>query len=203
MRYESDVISKRIKRSQKIKKFLNIILYIILIPTILFSLFLMFGELGNSKENPSFLNISLYSVVSESMSPRIKVNDIVVVKKGYSNDEFREGNIITFKKDNGEIVTHRIEKIVLSDLQNSYITKGDNNENVDEKIVRYEDIIGKVIYVMPNLGNMFALFKNKYFFIGCMTVLVLVTLYDLRVKKRKIERKKIREKYEKKSNFYF
>lgn len=203
MRYESDVISKRIKRSQKIKKFLNIILYIILIPTILFSLFLMFGELGNSKENPSFLNISLYSVVSESMSPRIKVNDIVVVKKGYSNDEFREGNIITFKKDNGEIVTHRIEKIVLSDLQNSYITKGDNNENVDEKIVRYEDIIGKVIYVMPNLGNMFALFKNKYFFIGCITVLVLVTLYDLRVKKRKIERKKIREKYEKKSNFYF
>ena len=115
MRYESDVISKRIKRNQKIKKFLNIILYIILIPTILFSLFLMFGELGDSKENPSFFNISLYSVVSESMSPRIKVNDIVVVKKGYSNDEFREGNIITFKKDNGEIVTHRIEKIVLSD----------------------------------------------------------------------------------------
>ena len=164
MRYESDVISKRIKRNQKIKKFLNIILYIILIPTILFSLFLMFGELGDSKENPSFFNISLYSVVSESMSPRIKVNDIVVVKKGYSNDEFREGNIITFKKDNGEIVTHRIEKIVLSDLQNSYITKGDNNETVDEEVVRYEDIIGKVIYVMPNLGNMFALLKNKYFF---------------------------------------
>lgn len=203
MRYESDVISKRIKRNQKIKKFLNIILYIILIPTILFSLFLMFGELGDSKKNPSFFNISLYSVVSESMSPRIKVNDIVVVKKGYSNDEFREGNIITFKKDNGEIVTHRIEKIVLSDLQNSYITKGDNNETVDEEVVRYEDIIGKVIYVMPNLGNMFALLKNKYFFASCMIILILVTLYDLRVKKRKLERKKIREKYEKKSNFYF
>ena len=34
-------------------------------------------------------------------------------------------------------------------------------------------------------------------------ILILVTLYDLRVKKRKLERKKIREKYEKKSNFYF
>ncbi len=203
MRYESDVISKRIRRNQKIKKILNIILYIILIPAILFSLFLMFGELGDSKENPSFFNISLYSVVSESMSPRIKVNDIVVVKKGYSNDEFREGNIITFKKDNGEIITHRIEKIVLSDLQNSYITKGDNNETVDEEVVRYEDIIGKVIYVMPNLGNMFALFKNKYFFASCMIILILLTIYDLRVKKRKLERKKIREKYEKKSNFYF
>ena len=73
----------------------------------------------------------------------------------------------------------------------------------DEEVVRYEDIIGKVIYVMPNLGNMFALLKNKYFFASCMIILILVTLYDLRVKKRKLERKKIREKYEKKSNFYF
>lgn len=203
MRYESDVISKRIKRNQKIKKILLIILYIILVPTVLFSLFLIFGELGNSEENPSFFNISLYSVVSESMSPRIKVNDIVVVKKGYSNDEFKEGNIITFRKDNGEIVTHRIEKIVLSDLQNSYITKGDNNETVDEEVVRYEDIIGKVIYVMPNLGNMFSILKNKYFFCGCLLLLIIITWYDFKVKKRKLERKKIREKYEKKSSFYF
>lgn len=203
MRYESDVISKNIKRNQKIKKVLIIILYIILIPTTLFSLFLMFGELGDSNENPSFLNINLYSVVSESMSPRIKVNDIIVVKKGYSNDEFRVGNIITFKKDNGEIVTHRIEEIVLSDLQNSYITKGDNNETTDEEIVRYEDIIGKVIYVMPNFGNVVTLLKNKLFFAGCMVLLTLIVLYDMRVKKRKLERKKIREKYEKKSNFYF
>lgn len=203
MRYETDVISRKIKKSQKIKKFLFIILYIILIPTMLLSLFFMFGELGNSKEGTVFLNMSMYSVISESMSPRINKNDIIIVKRGYKNDEFRVGNIITFKNSDGEIITHRIEEIVLSDLQNAYITKGDNNETVDEEIVRYEDIIGKVIYTMPNFGNVLVIFKNKIFFASCITILVLITLYDMRIKKRKQERKIIREKYEKKSNFYF
>ena len=76
MRYEPEVISKNIKRTQKIKKILIIILYLLLIPTILFSVFLMFVELGNSDEVPSFFNMDVYIVVSESMSPKINVNDM-------------------------------------------------------------------------------------------------------------------------------
>ena len=53
MRYESDVISKNIKRNQKIKKILIIMLYIMLIPTILFSLLVILLELGNSGIFPS------------------------------------------------------------------------------------------------------------------------------------------------------
>ena len=96
MRYEPEVISKNIKRTQKIKKILIIILYLLLIPTILFSVFLMFVELGNSDEVPSFFNMDVYIVVSESMSPKINVNDIILVKKGYTNEQYKEGNIITY-----------------------------------------------------------------------------------------------------------
>ena len=78
MRYEADVISKNIKRKQKIKRILFILLYILLIPTILFSLFLIIIELGNSKEGPSFFNIEIYTVISESMSPRININDKLI-----------------------------------------------------------------------------------------------------------------------------
>ena len=103
MRYESDVISKNIKRSQKIKKILIIILYIMLIPTILFSLLLICLELGNSGKFPSFLNINMeiYTISSKSMEPRLHVNDIIVVKKEYKKEEYKIGNIITYINKDG------------------------------------------------------------------------------------------------------
>lgn len=203
MRYEADVISKNIERKQKIKRFFLIILYIILIPTILFSLFLIILELGNSGELPSSLNIEMYTIISESMKPRLNVNDIIFVKKGYTNDEFKKGNIITYKKENGELITHRIEEVVSSDLKNAYITKGDNNETVDDEIVTYDMIVGKVIYTMPRFGLFMKYLKNKAFFITCVLVLILIMIYDKKQKQKKIERKIIREKHEKKSDFYF
>ena len=88
-------------------------------------------------------------------------------------------------------------------MQKSYITKGDANIAEDTDIVKYENIIGKVIYVMPHLGKIMQLFKNKAFFITCIILLMLSVLNDIRIKKKKLERKKIREKYEKKSKFFF
>lgn len=203
MRYEPDVISKNIKRKQKIKKALIIVLYLMLIPTIIFSLFLIVVELGNSKEVPSSFNIEIYTISSESMSPRLNVNDIIVVKKGYKNDNYKIGNIITFRNSKDEVITHRIDKIANIGGERAYITKGDNNEIEDSELVEYDKIIGKVIYVMPRFGNFVSILKNKVFFGTCIALLVLVIYNDIRLTKKKLERKKIREKYEKKSDFYF
>lgn len=203
MRYEPEVISKNIKKSQKIKKILCIILYLLLIPTILFSIFLMFVELGNSDEVPSFFNMDVYIVVSESMAPKINVNDIILVKKGYENDQYKEGNIITYVRPDGEIITHRIERVTKTGLQRAYITKGDNNTEEDDYIVEYDQIIGKVVYVMPKFGAFVNLLKNKVFFIMCIIVLIFIVIYDRYNRKKIIQRKKIREKYDKKSDFYF
>lgn len=203
MKYENDVISERIRRSQKIKKIFIIILYIILIPIMLFSLLLIILELGNSKEIPSFLNIENYTVTSESMEPKLKKDDIVVVRKGYSNDKFKVGNIITFKRDDGEIITHRIKEIVISEGQNAYITQGDNNEKPDEEVVTYDKIIGKVVYTVPDLGILSRLFTSKLFLVFCVLILILVIMYDKSQRDKKMRRKIEREKHEKKSDFYF
>ena len=202
MRYDIDTISKRVKRNQKIKRILRILFYIVLFMIMLFSLFLILVELGNSYEVPSFLNIDIYTITSDSMSPKIKTNDIIVVKKGNKNEDYKVGNIITFNRK-GEIISHRINKILMAENKKAYITKGDNNITEDEEIVFYKDIIGRVIYVMPNLGNAMRILKNQFFFAGCILVLVFISYYDIRIKKKKQERKLIREKYEKKSNFYF
>lgn len=203
MRYESDTISKNIKRNQKIKKILIIILYIMLIPTILFSLLLICLELGNSGRFPSSLNIEIYTVTSQSMKPRLNTNDIIIVKKGYKNEEYKVGNIISFENSNGEIITHRISEIITSNLQRAYKTKGDNNNVEDEEIVEYDMIIGKVIYTMPKFGIFVNLLKNEFFFTGCIILLCIIVWYDNKRKKKLLERKTTREKYEKKSDFYF
>ncbi len=202
MRYEADVISKNIKRKQKIQKILFILLYILLIPTILFSLFLIIIELGNSKEGPSFFNIELYTVISESMSPRLNINDIVIVKKGYEIESYKKGNIITFIRDN-EVITHRIDRVISADMRPAFITKGDNNKVEDEEIVKYENIIGKVVLTMPKIGALVNLLKNKLFFVSILCLLFGIMYFDNKSKKRRQERKLVREKYEKKSDFYF
>lgn len=203
MRYDENSISKNIERNKKIKKILVILLYIMLIPTILFSMLLICLELGNAGSFPSSLNIELYTVTSESMEPRLNINDIIIVKKGYTNDQYKVGNIITFKNKKGEIITHRISRIVKADLQNAYITKGDSNNAEDEELIKYDKIIGKVVYTMPRFGLVMKLLKNKAFFTMCIGVLILIIIYDNKLKKKKEERKLVREKHEKKSDFYF
>lgn len=84
-----------------------------------------------------------------------------------------------------------------------FITKGDNNEIEDDNIIPYNQVIGKVILVMPKFGKIVTILKNKLFFSFCIIVLIAILFYDIRVKKRKISRKIDREKYEKKSDFYF
>lgn len=96
MRYEPEVISRNIEKNQKLKRILTIILYLLLVPTIMFSLVLIIMELGNSNEVPSFFNNAIYTVTSESMKPKMSVNDIIVVRKGYEGSKYKVGNVITF-----------------------------------------------------------------------------------------------------------
>ena len=204
MRYEADKIASNIEKKGKITKVATIIFIILLIPILFLSYFLITLEVNGTNAESNFFNINVYMVTSESMEPKLKKNDIIIVKKGYNNEKFKIGNIISYIRSDGEIITHRINDVVTSmNGERAYITKGDNNALQDEEIVEYNAIIGKVIYTMPRLGKFINLLKNKLFFGAVLVTLILVVLYDIRITKRKKERKIIREKYEKKSDFYF
>lgn len=100
MRYEPEVISKKVKNKNKLKRIFTIFLYLLLIFTMIFSLFLIILELGNSDEVPSFFNNAIYTISSESMKPKLDINDIIVVRIGYEDTKYKVGNIITFKDNN-------------------------------------------------------------------------------------------------------
>jgi len=80
------------------------------------------------------------------MSPTINAGDILLISK-INPEEIKDGDIITFRE--GEtFVTHRVVEII----NNSFRTKGDANEDPDAKIIRAEQVAGKVIFAIPFLG---------------------------------------------------
>lgn len=96
-------------------------------------------------------NYKLMIVQSGSMEPAIKMGGIVMVKPA---DDYKIGDVISF----GEVTrtksptTHRIYDIRVADGKPYYITKGDANEEPDQKEISKGEIIGKVLFSIPYVG---------------------------------------------------
>ena len=92
-------------------------------------------------------------VISNSMYPTLKINDIIVVKN-VPIDDIKVGDIIVFKSPlNPDIpIVHRVVDIGVRNGVKFFITKGDNNPTRDPWTVTPEMVIGKVIYVIPQIG---------------------------------------------------
>ena len=128
--------------------------------------------------------VSLYTIISGSMLPTIKVYDVVVNLKIDDPVKLKEGDVITFisqsKINYGETITHRINKITYNNGTYYFTTKGDNNLVPDETPVEFNNIIGKVVLKSPQLGQaQFFLLKQ-----GSKLFLVLIPsfgilIYDL------------------------
>lgn len=114
-----------------------------------------------------------YTVLSGSMEPEFYPGDLVVsLYKNRAN--IKEGDIITFR-DNDEIVTHRI----IDKTQEGYITKGDNNNAVDSFAVSNDNIIGKVLFNIPNAGYIIQfLAKPMVIAIELMLGAIIILLYN-------------------------
>lgn len=93
-------------------------------------------------------NTSIISVASDSMNPIIKRGDAVIVHKYKDSREVKKGDIIAFSNKLGINVVHRINTI----NDEKYITKGDANNTIDDEVLNYSSIRGKVILRLPYIG---------------------------------------------------
>ncbi|MCR5350279.1 MAG: S24/S26 family peptidase [Acholeplasmatales bacterium] len=80
-----------------------------------------------------------FPVKGQSMRPFLKTNDVVTIKR---SDNFKVGDVILYKRDNGQFVFHRIRRI--NKKNNTYILVGDHQRKV-EKDIKYNQIIAKMI----------------------------------------------------------
>lgn len=91
-------------------------------------------------------------VGSPSMTGELNKGDAVVYER-YDKDELNIGDIIVFTKGgNNRRVIHRIVDIEPINAQNTYITKGDANDDVDSGYVTDSDIIGVIRFKVAYIG---------------------------------------------------
>lgn len=196
MKYDVEKISNKIKNKKMTKKIIKYIILIALIVLFIINLILSF------EENTHILGIYMFNIVSESMEPTFYKDDLVVVRK-CSEKELKKGDIITFKQDD-RIISHRIDRITKEKGEVKFITKGDNNEVRDQEMVEVQDIYGKVLFSIKDVGKVIHYIQNARGFINIvMFIIILFVLISLRdnqknsrkIKRKKYEIKKIRDSY--------
>ena len=100
-------------------------------------------------------------IATGSMQPSINVGDIVIVDKiDNRKKEYKEGEVITYQKDNF-LICHRIIKVTKSGETTLYETKGDNNDSPDQLLVEQDKVLGSVKYKIKYIG-LPTVILNKY-----------------------------------------
>ena len=122
---------------------------------------------------------SMFEIATGSMEPTLNVYDFILVK---NDKNLNVNDIITYKEDNS-FITHRIISIDGDNL----ITKGDAN-NSEDKIIKKDKVIGKVVKVIPKLGIIKNIIVTPKIMISFLIFIFLLNL-SLSYKPNKEEKK--------------
>jgi len=140
----------------------------------------------------------LYTIISGSMEPNIHVYDVVVALEPQDLSSIKVGDVITFISswdlNYGTTVTHRVVDVAkTASGEYQFSTKGDNNQSADGAVVTKDNLIGKVILRIPQLGRLqfFIATKMGWFivvFIPALGIIImdLIKILKLRVLKDQI-----------------
>lgn len=183
--YKVKVISKKKKPVQYIIGILSYALFIfLLLVGVTLLIYFVNIKVKQSKGDFSPPTFNGYVVLTGSMLPTIKVNDVVITKK-VKGEDLKVKDVITFASSDprfsGTIITHRIiEKFQTDAGLFEYRTKGDNNNISDDALVQDANVMGKVILRIPALGYIQTLLATKsgWIFIILIPCLCVIS-YDI------------------------
>ncbi len=132
-----------------------------------------------------------YVVASGSMIPVLQVYDVLIVQGHESFDDIKIGDIIVFNRPSGHdrVIVHRVAAII-NDEPKTIRTKGDANPasipGTDFPITK-EEYIGKVAYVIPQVGYVTQLLKPP------VNYLIIVIVIGVMVAKQMTKKKNEKE----------
>jgi signal peptidase len=88
------------------------------------------------------------------MAPTISAGDIVFLNPSNANIPQKD-DIVTYtgRRFDGTAVGSFTHRIVGGDAENGFLLKGDGNVNPDVQRVKPTDIVGKVVFVLPYIGQ--------------------------------------------------
>ncbi len=109
--------------------------------------------------NPFFI------IISDSMVPTLQVGDIVVLEK-VQPQEIHKGDIIAYKPRITTIADVQVHRVLKAEFAKGggllYTTKGDANQNEDSFSLTYDDVLGRVLFKIPLVANVFSILQNPF-----------------------------------------
>jgi len=132
-----------------------------------------------------------YVVASGSMIPVLQVYDVLIVQGHVPFEDIEVGDIIVFNRPSGHdrVIVHRVVSIIDDDPK-TIRTKGDANPasipGTDFPITK-EEYIGKVAYVIPQVGYVTQLLKPPINYVIIVIVIGIMVVKQLTKKKNEKE----------------
>jgi signal peptidase I, archaeal type len=177
--------NRRPKRGSAIK---SIAFYGALIAMILLAFFYSGSRDGAKRFGPFSYNTVLTGSM-QSVYPQGSLITSWEIKKGEPlKAGLENGDDIVFVRENGDVIVHRIIEIIdnYEDTgQRAFITQGVNNSAPDNWITFEGNVIGRVTWHVPYVGNILQMIsQNILIFIGIIVLItVILTLWKSVFKK--------------------
>lgn len=151
---------------EKGKKIAKLVLTIFrILVGIVFAAFILVVCLQRFSDNKiSFFNYRMFTVVSESMTPKYNIGDVLISKE-VKPSKVKENDVISYLGAygdfSGKVITHRVVG-VLQDDEGKYLyrTKGDANI-VEDPLVSEEQLYGVVVYRSMILSFVYRIVGTK------------------------------------------
>jgi len=112
--------------------------------------------LGIAAHAAPVVGYGLYAVRTASMTPALKVGDLVVEER-VDPTTIHVGDVITLATANGATVTHRVETVTPNDVGPVFTTRGDANASPDPVATFAGQVRGRVAWDVPLLGFLLAM----------------------------------------------
>ena len=165
------------------------ILYVFLVLCVILNIISLVNSTIKKIDYFNLCGISLISMESKQMGKEIPKNSLVITKEYKKQEDIEINDNIAYIV-NGKL---RINKIVGKDVEDGkivYQTKSNNNYYNDLEGVHKDNIIGKVIGVVPIFGILFKILQSKIITLFIIIIFVIKFIYNKNVYKRRIKRNK-------------
>lgn len=181
---------------------ISIALLVLMVPILFVNVALILSTIFHPQDVPAFFNLRPMIVLSDSMYPMIKTNDLIV-SKAVDPATLEVGDVISYRERNsdgslGAVVTHKIIQISIDEenvvhitttgINNvSYDSNGEPIRNSQGELVTFPDtpitgdqVIGKYVTRLPGFGGVIYWMQSVWGLIVCIGVPVAAfIIYEL------------------------
>ena len=155
------------KTSAVLWRILKILILVIVGIVLLANLYRLAAREIFKVKSPTIFGFSSAVVLTGSMSGTIEPDDLIITHK---QSDYMVGDIVMSQTD-GTPVTHRI----ISENEKGYRTKGDANNADDGTNIPKEDVVGKVVLVIPKIGAVIRLVRTPIGMLSLFAAIILIT----------------------------